>query len=233
MSTRVWHVMVLSAAMGATSIVPFIGAPRCEEAKVVSLPQPRSDSGVSVEKALLGRRSVRTFSNKPLTLGEVSQLLWAAQGITGKRGDRELRTAPSAGALYGLETYLAAANVTGLTQGVYHYSPQGHTLTLLMTGDKRTDLSAASLGQSCVKEGAAAIIFTAVYERITKKYVGRGVRFAHMEAGHAAQNVYLQAEALGLGTVAVGSFTESEVKKLLSLPEGEEPIYLMPVGKKQ
>jgi SagB-type dehydrogenase family enzyme len=225
--------MVLSAAMGATSIVPFIGAPRCEEAKVVSLPQPRSDSGVSVEKTLLGRRSIRTFSNKPLTLGEVSQLLWAAQGITGKRGDRELRTAPSAGALYGLETYLAAANVTGLAPGVYRYSPQGHTLTLLMTGDPREVLSKAAFNQSCIGEGAALIIFAGVYERVTKKYVERGIRFVHMEAGHAAQNVYLQAEALGLGTVAVGSFTESEVKKLLSLPDGEEPLYMMPVGKKQ
>ena len=233
MSTRVWHVMVLSAAMGgATSIVPFIGAPRCEEAKVISLPQPRSDSGVSVEKALFGRRSIRTFSNKPLTLAEVSQLLWAAQGITGKRGDRELRTAPSAGALYGLETYLAAANVTGLAPGVYRYSPQGHTLTLLMTGDKRTDLSAAALGQSCVKEGAAAIIFTAVYERITKKYVERGVKFTHMEAGHAAQNSCLQATALGLGAVTVGAFSDEDVTTAMALPPEARPVYIIPVGKK-
>lgn len=201
--------------------------------KIVKLPAPRLESTVSVERALQNRRTVRTFQNEPLSLTEVSQLLWAAQGITGSRGDRELRTAPSAGAIYGLETYLVAAGVEGLEPGLYRYTPRGHTVTFLRKGDLRADLCAASLGQSCVKDGAAMIVFASVPARVAAKYKERGWKFAVLEAGHASENVYLQAEALGIGTVAVGSFTESEVKKILNLPEGEEPMYLMPVGKKK
>jgi SagB-type dehydrogenase family enzyme len=224
--------ILAAVVFGVACLCAFSEAPRCEEAKVIKLPAPRTDSGVSVEKALAGRRSIRTFAKEPLTLAEVSQFLWAAQGITGNRGGTELRTAPSAGALYGLETYLAVANVTGLDPGVYHYSPQGHTLVFHKPGDVRETLSKAAMGQACIKEGAALIIFTGVYERITKKYVERGVKFAHMEAGHASENVYLQAEALGLGTVAAGSFDEKEAKRILNLPENEEPLYIMPVGRK-
>jgi SagB-type dehydrogenase family enzyme len=204
----------------------------CQEKKVITLPQPRTDGTVSVEKALAGRRSIRTFKAEPVTLAEVSQLLWAAQGITAKRGDRELRTAPSAGALYGLETYLDAANVTGLAPGLYRYTPQGHALTFLSPGDHREALSKAAFNQTCIREGAALIIFTGIYERVAKKYVERGVKFVHMEAGHASENVYLEAEALGLGTVAAGSFDEKEAKRILNLPANEEPLYIMPVGRK-
>lgn len=202
-----------------------------QDTKDITLPAPRLDGTVSVEKALNGRRSIRAFADVPITLADVSQLLWAAQGITGTRGERELRTAPSAGALYGLETYILAANVTGLAQGFYRYTPKGHTITFLMPGDLRPKLSDAALKQSCLTGCAAVIVFATVYERISKKYVERGVKFAHMEAGHASQNVYLEAEALGLGTVAVGSFMEGEVKTILGLPADQEPLYMMPVGK--
>ena len=133
----VWIPILTAAAGGMTCWLMLTGAASCEEVKVVKLPQPRTDGTISVEKALAGRRSIRTFAQKPVTLAEVSQLLWAAQGITGKRGGAELRTAPSAGALYGLETYLAAANVTGLAPGVYRYSPQGHTCLLYTSPSPR------------------------------------------------------------------------------------------------
>jgi len=213
---------------------PFIaGALFAQESKSIPLPQPRLKSSVSVEEALKNRRTIRTFRNAPVTLAEVSQLLWAAQGVTETRGGRDLRTAPSAGALYGLETYLVASNVDGLEPGLYRYQPKGHELIPVGKGDLRSGLNAATLGQASVKEAPAAIVFAAVYERITQKYKERGRRFAVLEAGHASQNVYLQAEALGLGTVAVGSFSEADAKKTLGLPSQEEPLYIMPVGKKE
>lgn len=204
-----------------------------QDSRSIPLPQPRMKSAVSVEEALKNRRTIRTFRDAPLSLSEVSQLLWAAQGVTGTRGNRELRTAPSAGALYGLETYLVAVNVDGIPAGLYRYVPRGHALIPVRTGNFREDLTAASQGQTCVKEGAAILVFTTIYERITKKYQELGQRFAILEAGHASQNVYLQAETLGLGTVAVGSFTAEAVKNALNLPPEEEPLYLMPVGKRE
>jgi len=232
MSTRLSPVFLFAFATILIAPPMVSGPAYCKESKVVKLPAPRLDGPVSVEKALAGRRSIRTFASWPVTLAEVSQLLWAAQGITVKRGNRELRTAPSAGALYGLETYLLAADVTGLAQGLYRYRPDSHTLAFLSPGDSREELSKAAFNQTCIRDGAALIIFTGIYERVTKKYVERGVKFVHMEAGHAAENVYLEAEALGLGTVAAGSFDEKEAKRILNLPENEDPLYIMPVGRK-
>ena len=202
----------------------------CGETGVtVDLPQPRYESSVSVEQALRERRSVRTYRDDALSLNDVSQILWAAQGITHERG---LRTAPSGGALYPLELYLFVGNVDGLDRGIYNYRPQGHQLVRVQDGDRRSDLCDATLNQTYVKDAPAAFVFTAIYERITKKYGDRGIRYAHMEAGHAAQNVYLQAGALNLNTVVVGAFQDDEVKKVLELDSNENPLYIMPLGKK-
>jgi len=198
--------------------------------EMIKLPEPRYQSDVSVEEALLNRRSVREYSGEPLTMAEVSQLLWAAQGITDPRG---FRTAPSAGALYPLEVYVAAGNVEGLAPGVYKYSPQGHKLLKVAAGDRRSELASAALGQEWVEEGAIDMVFTAVYERTTQKYGDRGIRYVHMEAGHAAENVYLQAEALGLGMVVVGAFHGDQVKDVISAPAEEQPLYVIPVGRKR
>lgn len=195
---------------------------------VVKLPEPMYSSKTSVEKALLERRSVREYKDVPLTLHEVSQLLWAAQGITGFRG---FRTAPSAGALYPLEVYVVVGNVDNLTAGVYKYKPRGHELVRVAEGDRRGELSTAALGQYCVRNGAAVIVFSAVYERTTQKYGKRGLRYVHMEVGHAAQNVYLQAVSLNLGTVAVGAFDDSRVKSIVAMTPGEEPLLIMPAGR--
>ncbi|KFD40644.1 nitroreductase [Peptococcaceae bacterium SCADC1_2_3] len=196
--------------------------------EIVKLPAPRYDSPTSVEAALCARRSVRDYKDLPLTLAEVSQLLWAAQGITSTRG---FRTAPSAGALYPLEVYLEVGKVKELSSGIYKYELFKHELIKYLAGDKRTALANAALRQSCVKNGAVNIIFSAVYERITGKYGERGIRYVYLEAGHAAQNVCLQAVSLGLGAVVVGAFRDIEVQKVVNMPAQEHPLYIIPVGK--
>lgn len=195
----------------------------------IKLPEPRQDSAVSIEETLLKRRSVRDYIGEPLTLQEVSQLLWAAQGTTDPRG---YRTAPSAGATYPLETYVVVGDVESLAEGVYHYESAEHKLVKVLDGDWRAQLAGAALGQSWVKEGAVNIVFTAIYERTTQRYGDRGIRYVHMEVGHAAQNVYLQAVALNLGMVVIGAFRDDRVKEILNLPENEQPLYIMPVGRK-
>jgi len=195
----------------------------------LKLPEPRYDSDISVEEALSKRRSVREYADGYLTLQEVSQLLWAAQGITDPQG---LRTAPSAGALYPLEVYLVAGDVDGLTPGVYKYRPAGHEILRVLDGDERVELARATSGQASVRDAAIDIVITAVYERTTVKYGERGVRYVHLEAGHTAQNICLQATALNLGLVTVGAFSDEQVKNVLNLPEEEQPLYIIPVGRK-
>jgi len=192
------------------------------------LPEPRYDSDISLEESLLKRRSVRDYSGEPLSLGEVSQLLWAAQGITAQWGGR---TAPSAGALYPLEVYVIVGDVQELGAGVYRYEPEGHELVIVADGDMRRDLANSALGQSFVEQGAIDIVLAAVYERTTRKYGDRGIRYVHMEAGHAAQNVCLQAAAMNLGAVTIGAFHDEQVKELLNLPGEEQPLYIIPIGR--
>ncbi len=196
--------------------------------ETVKLPEPLHDGETSIEQALLKRRSVRSYRGSPLRLSEISQLLWAAQGITGRGG---FRTAPSAGALYPLETYIVAADVDGLPQGVYYYRPAGNDLIRVAGGDKRGRLCNAALGQTSVRNAAAVIVFSAVYERITAKYGDRGIQYVHMETGHAAQNVCLQAVSLALGTVVIGAFYDEAVKEVLKMSDREQPLYIMPVGR--
>lgn len=199
-----------------------------KDTNVIKLSEPRYDGNVSIERALKKRRSIREYSNKPLTLTEVSQLLWAAQGKTRSTFGR---TAPSAGALYPLEVYLVVGNVTDLSKGIYKYQPENHELLRITNMDKQGDLCSAALGQGCVKDGAVVIVFAAVYERTTQKYGQRGIRYVHIEIGHAAQNVYLQAASLNLGTVVVGAFNDNKVHKIMNMPDEEKPLYIMPVGR--
>ena len=195
----------------------------------IKLPEPRYESETSVEEALARRRSIRAYSGDNLTREEVSQLLWAAQGITAPWGGR---TAPSAGALYPLELYVVVGDVEGIDKGVYRYSPEEHELEKVRDGDIRTELADAALGQECVRDAAIDLVFAAVYERTTAKYKERGIQYVHLEAGHAAQNVYLQAVSLDLGTVTIGAFVDSEVKKIMNIGEQEDPLYIMPVGRR-
>ena len=216
--------------VGACTSTP-IPLPSSPPAHVTAfrLPEPRLTSEVSVEETLLKRRSVREYAELPLIVGDISQLLWSAQGITTQWGGR---AAPSAGALYPLEVYLVVGCVDKLAAGVYKYRPESHELVKVRDDDVRGELAKSALGQTWVKEGAIDIVIAAVYERTTKKYGDRGVRYVHMEAGHAAQNIYLQAAALNLGMVTVGAFDDDRVKEILGMAGDEVPLYVIPVGKK-
>jgi SagB-type dehydrogenase family enzyme len=191
------------------------------------LPQPRYDGNVSVEHALQMRRSVRSYQNDPLSISDISQILWSAQGISSPRG---FRTAPSAGALYPLELYMVAGNIKTLPAAIYRYAPGDHLLIKRVSGDRRSELSRAALRQSSIRKAPAVLLFCAVYERVTGKYGQRGIRYVHMEVGHAAQNACLQATALGLNAVVIGAFRDAEVKMIADLPAEEQPQYFVPVG---
>ena len=193
------------------------------EAREIDLPAPDLQGRMPLEQALAARRSVRDFAATPLTMSQVSQLLWAAQGITGPGG---VRTTPSAGALYGLEVLVV------LPQGVYRYEPDGHRLIRREPSDMRRALHDAALSQKFVLEAPAVVVMATVPSVIAAKYGReRGARYALLEAGHAAQSVLLEAVALGLGAVPVGAFDDRRVSEVLKLERGREPVYLIPVGK--
>ena len=201
----------------------------------IILPPPATDGNVSVESALANRRSQRNFQDRAISKEQLSQVLWAAYGVAlplpnepHLRGG--LRTTPSAGAMYPLEIYVIVGNVDSIEPGVYRYISEEHKIVRIVYGDIRHELAEAALGQRMVREASAAIFYSAVFERMTERYGERGVRYVYMEIGHSAQNVYLQAEALGLGACAIGAFVDSEVRRLLQLPADEEPLYLMPFG---
>jgi SagB-type dehydrogenase family enzyme len=190
-----------------------------------NLPKPQIEGGVSLTSALAQRRSVREFSEKDLSLAEIGQILWAAQGINDSA--EGLRTAPSAGALYPLQLYVAKKD------GFFHYRPDDHTLAQKSHADVRRKLRRAALDQMYLEEAPCVFVVTCIYERTTGKYGERGIRYVHMEAGHAAQNILLQAVALGLGGVPVAAFHDREVANILQLETEEEPLYLIPVGSKR
>ena len=195
----------------------------------LELPKPALTGEIPLEQLLAQRRSVREYPDTALSLAEVGQLLWAAQGTTHAEG---LRTAPSAGALYPLELYVVAGSVEGLAHGVYHYEAGHHQLVKSGDDDVREALARAALSQSCVSEAPAVIAFTADYTRTTKKYGDRGRRYVDMEVGYASENVFLQAEALGLATVPVGAFEDEKVAGLLRIPGELQVLLMMPVGRR-
>lgn len=196
---------------------------------LIQLPSPEFKSTTSLEEAILKRRSIRDYTKEPLSIKEVSQILWSAQGITDEASG--LRSAPSAGATFPLEVYLVVSNVKDLKAGLYKYNPFNNTLKLLAEGDKRFDIANAALKQGSIEKSAAIVILTAVYERTSVRYGNRTERYVNMEIGHAGQNIYLQAVSLGLGTVMIGAFNDEALKKVLSLPVNEFPLAIYPIGK--
>lgn len=194
---------------------------------MITLPKPTIDAGNSLGIALTRRRSVREFAVAELPLDSIAQLLWAAQGITTPDGRR---TAPSAGALYPLELYLLAGSVQDLRAGVYHYQPARHSLEQALAGDLRAALAEAALGQDWISQASAAVLIVGVYQRTSRKYGARAERYVHIEAGHAAQNLLLQAVTLGLGGTAVGAFDDKALQGLLRLPRDEHPLVILPIG---
>jgi len=195
---------------------------------IINLPPPLHKVSASIEEAMLRLKSVRRYVNMRLDINAFSQLLWAAQGVKPPIGKR---TAPSAGGTYPLEVYAVIGNVEDITRGIYKYDIEHHKLKKIFDGDFRHALSAAALGQQSIVQASFSLVFTAVFERTTAKYGKRGIMYVHMEAGHAAQNVGLQAVALGLGTVVIGAFDDSEVAGVIGLPPEEKPLYIIPVGK--
>lgn len=190
----------------------------------MQLPEPITKGKVSLEEAISKRRSQRNFAKKDLSLEQISQLLWAGQGITGKKISFNFRAAPSAGALYPIEIYLVTKD------GLYRYLAENHKLDVVSDKDLRNALCASSLGQDAITQAPANIVICANYLRVTKKYGQRGIRYTDIEAGHVAQNIHLQAVALGLSSVPIGAFGDAQVKNTLSLSPDTEPLYIIPVG---
>lgn len=187
---------------------------------MITLPPPKSKGEVSLEETVARRKSERDFLDKPLTLTQLSQILRSAKSV------------PSAGALYPLEIYVVVGEggVKDLKAGVYHYLSQKHSIEIGKSGDLRHKLAQAALGQYFIAQAPVSLVIVAEYERTTSKYGQRGVRYVHIEVGHVGENIYLQAEALGLGTVAVGAFNDEEVAKILNLSPAYQPLYIMPLG---
>lgn len=217
-----WGCIMVMAGLFFTSVTG-------QGAELIKLPPPAHEGKVSVEQALKRRRTVRQFAHRGLELAQVSQLLWGTGGISDNRG---LRTAPSAGATYPLEYYLVAGErgVSGLLPGLYHYRPETHTLELTQKGDLRLPVARACLHQTWMAEAPVMVVFAAEYRRCMARYGDRGIRYTHMEVGAASQNLFLQAEALGLAAGLVGAFQDRTLSEILHLPPQQEPLLIMPVG---
>ncbi|AUX10058.1 nitroreductase [Halalkaliarchaeum desulfuricum] len=207
-----------------------VGVAELAPGETVSLPGTVTDGDVSVERALENRRSRREFGDEPLETEQLSQLLWAAQGITDARG---YRTAPSAGAQYPLELYVVIGQpgVEGLDPGVYRYLPDEHRLEFHKPGSVQAELRSAAADQRPVETAAIDVVICAVDERTTDRYGQRGKqRYVPMEAGHVGQNLYLQTETLDLATVAIGAFSDGAVREVIGASEDERPLYVFPIG---
>ena len=196
--------------------------------KTITLPKPNFKGEVSLEEAVSRRRSTRAFSSRIITRNQLSQLLWACQGIT--RGS--YRTVPSAGATYPLEVFVLVGEggVESVDEGVYRYVPKGHSVIHHLPGDLRRGLCSACLGQGFIRSAPLSFAVCAEYARTTAGYGDRGMRYVHMEVGHLGQNLALQGEALGLSSVMVGAFHDGDVSRVLNLPLQLKPLYVVPVG---
>ena len=199
----------------------------------MDLSSAQTDGKVSLEKTIKVRRTIRSFTSQQLTLEQFSQLLWAAYGITEDRGFK--RAAASGGACYPMDLYALVGEdgIKGMDAGIYHYEPMGHSVSLLIEGDLREEVARASLGQMWMATPPLSLVICAEYARITSRYGERGVRYAMIEAGHMGQNIFLQAEALGLGAGIVGAFQDEAVIQVMGTPPSHEPLLIMPVGYKR
>jgi SagB-type dehydrogenase family enzyme len=199
-------------------------------AEIIKLPKPEYQ-GIPLEEAIEKQRSVRNYSGKSVTMFQLSQLLFSAQGTTGKIYGAPLRTTPSAGALYPFEIYVIANNVENLKRGIYHYGVLNHTLELVESGDFRKEITSAGLKQEMLGDSDVVFVLSAIFDRTRHKYGERGFRYVYIEAGHISQNIYLQAVSLGLGSVSVGAFLDDKVNHLIGVDgQKEAVIYLHAVG---
>jgi SagB-type dehydrogenase family enzyme len=226
--TRAARAAILLAGSSIGLIMKGADADIWDTAEPIRLLPPVTGGRLAVEAAMQLRRSVRDFTPGSISLADISQILWAAQGVTDRAG---YRTAPSAGALYPLEVWFAAGDVETLGAGTYRYDPREHLLEPGMPGDWRGVIAEAALSQRWIADAAAILIIAAIERRTTVKYGERGIRYIHIEAGHVAQNVYLQATALGLGTTIVGAFDDDAVAHVVDLPGDRVPLCLLPIGR--
>jgi SagB-type dehydrogenase family enzyme len=201
-------------------------------AEVIKLPQRASKKSIDLIETLKIRRSVRSYSPEPLTLADLSLLLWASTGAQREERGFTFRTAPSAGALYPIETYLVANNVNELEKDLYHYDLEGHALEKLERGDFTKNIGQAALEQKICMEASVVFVWTAIFERSKWKYAQRAYRYIYLEAGHMAQNLALAATSIGAGSCQIGAFFDDEVNRILGVDgEYESAIYLSVVGK--
>jgi SagB-type dehydrogenase family enzyme len=220
-------VLLLAATIGAGLLTRVVFPPQkspttTANGEVLSLPSPQITGGMPLTEALARRRSHREFADQPLTRQQVSQLCWAAQGVSDET--RGLRTAPSAGALYPLTVFVIDEH------GAYEYEPERHALRTVAAGDLRSELQAAALNQPAVGNAPVCVVIAMNVSRTAAKYKDRAERYCLLEAGHVAQNVLLQATALGLTGVPMGGFEPRRVAKVLDLAANLEPVYLIPLG---
>jgi SagB-type dehydrogenase family enzyme len=202
------------------------------ELKHVPIHPPEQKGGKPIWEAIAQRRSQREFSRLPVTFSELSQLLWATQGITARAWGYDFRAVPSAGALYPIETYIAVNRVNELAPGLYHLDIKENQLILLKEGNLGRDLSHAGLGQEMLEEASCIFIWTAIVARSKWKYRERAYRYIYLDAGHIGQNLCLAATAMNLGCCTVGAFYDEEVDRLIGIDgKGEISIYLGAVGR--
>ncbi len=221
-----------ACALALATVPAFLaGQPARAEGKI-ALPGPERSGGAGLYALLEARRTQRSFADRPLHMAQLGQLLWCAYGVSGQRGGRALKTAPSAGATYPLEMVVVAGKegVQGLPAGAWRYLPGEHALAPLREGELRPALAEACLGQAWLAQAPVSIVIAADYERCTSRYGQRGVRYTHMESGFAGQNVFLAAYSLGLAAGVVGALDDSAAARVLGLSEPLKVLLVMPVG---
>lgn len=220
--------MLLISALAI--VVLFFG--QISMAGEIALPSPSYKGTVSVEEALKARRTHRSFQARPLTLKQFSQILWAAYGVTDRKYGSFLKTAPSAGALYPLDIYgvVGQGGVGTLAPGIYHFRPENHAIELVKQGDLRAEVARHALQQMWMAKAPLMLIITGEYTRSSIKYGPRGVTYTHIEAGHVGQNIFLQAEAIGLKAGIVGAFNNQQIIRVMGLSTSHDPLLIMPVG---
>lgn len=203
------------------------------EQEEIALPKPKVKGTISVEEAIKARRCIRNYQAKPLTMKQLSQILWAAQGITQEGGFK--RAAPSAGALYPLEIFAIAGKkvIKELNAGAYQYIPTSHSIKISLKGDLRAKIAEAALEQKFIAQAPLVIVITADYNRTAKKYGQRAIRYVHIEVGHTAENIMLQAISLGLSSAIVGAYYDDKLSSILQLPPELKPLLIIPVGYKK
>ena len=217
----------LYLSMPLTGFLALLSVEACMANEDVYRLPPGGEQDACLSLILHARRTTRSFEPLSISQTQVARLLWAAQGITSPEG---YRTAPSAGALYPLELHLVAGDVEGLPAGSYRYDPARHSLTATIQGDLRHAVARAASNQQWIAGAPAVVVISAIESRTTAKYGHRGIRYVHMEVGHASQNLLLQAVALELAGAIVGAFDDGGLKRLLQLPGEEHPLAILPVG---